>query len=93
MKFKSPLRFAAMLVVTTALTVSAGECVELRPQLVKTNGGYSVELWSGSERVGLAPGHAPAGIQLRLPGSEFQPVRFARKHERRGDLKDRKSVV
>lgn len=86
MKFKSPLRFAVMLVVATALTVSAGELVELRPQLVETDGGYSVELWSGSERVGLAPGHAPAGIQLRLPGSEFQPVRFSRKRGRRGDI-------
>lgn len=86
MKSKCPLGFATMFVVSTALTVSAGERVELHPRLVKTNGGYAVELWSGTEAVGLAPSHAPAGIQLRLPGSEFQPVHFTGKRERYGAI-------
>lgn len=50
--------------------------VDLRPRLFKTNGTYSVELWSGPGLVGLAPESSPAGIRVRRNGGKLEPVLF-----------------
>ena len=63
-----------------------GQRVELRPQLVRSNGVYGVEYWSGKQLVGSAPPKAPAGIELRLPGEPFKPVEFREKKGRGNKL-------
>jgi hypothetical protein len=48
------------------------------------DGGQWIEYWSGSVMVGRAGDDAPAGVQLKLPGGEWSPVRFPSKVERGG---------
>jgi len=60
--------------------------VELHPVVFKTNDSLAIEFWSGRERIGLAPSAAPAGIQVRVQGGTFGPLRFTRKSLRGSDL-------
>ncbi|MBI3848913.1 MAG: hypothetical protein HY298_01285 [Verrucomicrobia bacterium] len=63
-----------------------GQRIELHPQLVKTNGVWGVEYWSGQQLAGCASPAEPAGITLRLPGEPFKPVEFRDKKERGNKL-------
>src|SRR5437879_1179877 len=64
------------LAMATATGFAGDGRIELRPRVFTTNGALAIEFWSGKECVGLAPAIAPAGIQLRLPGGEFESVLF-----------------
>jgi len=67
-------------VLLLAMATTAGFAgdgrVEVRPRVFTTNGSLAIEFWSGKDCVGLAPAIAPAGVQIRLPGGEFEPVLF-----------------
>ena len=52
------------------------QVVEIRPVVLEQDGGQHVEYWSGNLRVGRSTETAPAGVQLKLPGAEWAPVRF-----------------
>jgi len=71
--FRPSLLLLAM--ATTAGFAGDGR-VEVRPRVFTTNGSLAIEFWSGKDCVGLAPAIAPAGVQIRLPGGEFEPVLF-----------------
>jgi len=58
--------------------VPAGQPGDLHPVILQQDGALAVEFWSGQGRVGLASEDAPAGLAIRLPGEEPQPVRFER---------------
>jgi hypothetical protein len=48
----------------------------VRPVLAETNGQCRIEYWSGSVLLGCSTESAPAGVELRLPGAEWTPMRF-----------------
>ena len=62
------------------------QVVEIRPVVLEKDGGQRVEYWSGNLRVGRSTEAAPAGVQLRLPGAEWAPVRFQERTEREGTV-------
>ncbi len=62
------------------------QVVEIRPVVLEKDGGQRVEYWSGNLRVGRSTEAAPAGVQLRLPGAEWAPVRFQERTERDGTV-------
>jgi len=50
--------------------------VEVRPVIVESDDGARVEYRSGNVLVGRSTESAPAGVQLKLPGTDWMPVRF-----------------
>jgi hypothetical protein len=60
------------------------QAVEIRPVVLEKDGGQCVEYWSGNLRVGRSTEATPAGVQLRLRGMEWAPVRFQERTERDG---------
>jgi hypothetical protein len=77
--------YSSLICSGVALALLKGAClaansrVDLHPRIFKTNDVFAIEFWSGKHRIGLAPDDSPAGVQARLPGEEFKPVRFTRK--------------
>jgi hypothetical protein len=63
---------------------AAAQGVELRLVCQVTNGQQKVEYWSGDIQVGRSTDDAPAGVQLKQPGSEWAPVHFQTKAEQDG---------
>jgi len=69
--------------VLASLPVYA-ETVEIRPFLLDTKDGQRVEYRSKDLLVGRSTDAAPAGVELKLPGSEWTAVRFQARTERDG---------
>jgi Tol biopolymer transport system component len=62
------------------------EEVRLRPVILEQDAGQRTEYWCGDEVVGRSTEDAPAGVQLKLPGGEWMPVRFQAQTIREGVL-------
>jgi len=58
------------------------DAAELQPSLSEANGVQRVECRLGDLLVARSTDAAPAGVELRLPGSEWTPVRFQTRTER-----------
>jgi hypothetical protein len=72
-----PLAVASILFFTPAVRA---EVVEIRPVVVRegdqVKGGVGIEYRSGDTLVGRSTPAAPAGVAIKLPGGEWQPVSF-----------------
>jgi hypothetical protein len=69
------------------VTASAhGEVVGIRAVLVPGDGGQRVEYRSGELLVGRSTTSAPAGVELKLPGADWAPLRFQTGTDRGGTL-------
>ena len=72
-----PLAAASILFFTPAVRA---EVVEIRPVVVRegdpAKGGVGIEYRSGDTLVARSTPAAPAGIAIKLPGGEWQPVTF-----------------
>jgi hypothetical protein len=72
-----PLAVASILFVTPAVRA---EVVEIRPVVVRegdpAKGGVGIEYRSGEALVARSTPAAPAGVAIKLPGGEWQPVSF-----------------
>ena len=74
-----------VVVVSLLVPVAAqAEVVEVRPVITDTAGMQRIEYHSGETLVGRSADSAPAGVELRLPGGEWAPVRFRTKVKRDG---------
>ncbi len=60
--------------------------LELRPHVIETNGVIAVEYRSGDAVVGRAAASAPAGVELRVPGTNSVPVLFNSKTFQNGAM-------
>jgi len=56
---------------------AGGGQTELQPVLTEKDGTAAIEFHSGPDLIGLAPEQSPCGVELRLPGGESIPLRFA----------------
>ncbi|MGC8988877.1 MAG: hypothetical protein ACP5MD_02025, partial [Verrucomicrobiia bacterium] len=79
--------FSAVIGCATVFCCIRAEVVELRPATTHAGDGFRVEYRSGDLLVGRATDAAPAGVQLKLPGSDWIPVRFNKRTEQPGVLK------
>jgi hypothetical protein len=61
-------------------TPAAAELVEIRPAVVRegdaATGSVGIEYRSGDVLVARSTAEAPAGVAIKLPGGQWQPVRF-----------------
>jgi hypothetical protein len=60
------------------------ETIEVRPEVVEKEGIQRIEYHSGETLIARSSDTAPAGVELKLPGAEWTPVRFRSKTERDG---------
>ena len=60
----------------------SGAVVDLRAVLVETNNSIGIEYRTADRLVGRSTECAPAGVELKLPGAEWAPVRFHQRTER-----------
>ena len=58
--------------------------IEVRPVVGEKDGIQRIEYRSGETLIARSAETAPAGVELKLPGSEWKPVRFHAKTERDG---------
>ena len=63
-----------------------GSEAEIRPVLVEKDAQTTIEFHAGLVLIGLAPERSPCGLELRLPGVESIPLRFARPSMQSGRL-------
>ena len=78
------LHLASLLCFAFASTVAQSEVVELHPTVVEKSGVIGVEYWSGKTLVACSTKAAPAGIELKFPDAEWEPVQFHARAERNG---------
>jgi hypothetical protein len=84
---KTPCGIRACLLFLAAACVGlAGRTqdVGLHPVLFEQGDAQRIEYRSGDELVGCSTDESPAGVQLKLPGGEWTPVRFRTKAHRDG---------
>lgn len=75
----------SVVVVSLLVPVAAqAEVIEVRPVIADKDGVQRIEYRSGETLVARSADSAPAGVELRLPGGEWAPVRFRAKVERDG---------
>lgn len=76
------------LTVLTALLfaplAARADTIEVRPAVVEKEGIQRIEYQSGETLIASSADTAPAGVELKLPGAEWMPVRFRAKTEREG---------
>src|ERR1035437_10926319 len=83
----SRLRRSSLLTLAVLLLSALAartEVVEIRPELIETDGVISVEYRSGSTLIGRSAEAAPAGVEILLPGAKPAPVQFRTRTVRRG---------
>lgn len=76
--------FCAVIGCATVFFCTRAEVVELRPEWTHTSDGFRVECRSGGLLVGRATDTAPAGVELKLPGGDWTPIRFKTQTDRSG---------
>jgi TolB protein len=83
---RTPRRYLIRLILAWAwISLPArAQDVQLRPVVLDQGGGQRIEYWSGGKLAGRSTDESPAGVQLRLRGGEWTPVRFQAKTERDG---------
>ncbi|MFM8469725.1 MAG: hypothetical protein ACKODH_07130 [Limisphaerales bacterium] len=75
---------AAIALAAAAHVTAVAESVPLRATLVEKGGVTGIEYRSGDTLVGRSSDAAPAGVELKLPGAEWVPVKFKTKTEKAG---------
>ncbi len=74
-----PVTFRFLLVLASVATAARAATVEIRPVLQAREGGHRVEYRTGDLTVVRPTEAAPAGVEIRIPGGEWAPVRFRSK--------------
>lgn len=79
-----PIRVAllSLSTITHLVAAEAGDQT-VAPVLEQVDGVWTVELMQGNKVIGAADAAAPAGLELRIRGSdEFRPIAFRDRHDR-----------
>ena len=74
----------ALTALLFAPLAARAETIEVRPAVVEKEGVQRIEYQSGETLIARSADTAPAGVELKLPGAEWMPVRFHAKTEREG---------
>lgn len=84
--FSACLGWALVPLFVAAPRSTAADAIDLRPALIDASGSPRIEYLFGNRPVTRTTDAAPTGVELKLPGGEWTPVRFPSSTERGGRI-------